>query len=173
MPAIVVTALAVAGATRKINAVFPPPPPVWQPFGPTTDMPQAYCDDATSAQMAALLPGCTVIKMVPRSYWRNGDPTRLTMEPAPAANQNYLSFPDQPGAPSPQALLIVNAGDIACACEQGYYFMAPPLALEEVLAALIWGSIMSDAATAALAYSPVPGWEINVQPTWYTLPVTP
>jgi hypothetical protein len=171
MSAIIVTALANAGANGQIKPVFPDNPPVifQPPFGMTTDEPLDYCDDATTAQIAKLLNG-QAIKVPARSFWRNADPSRLTVSNASLVPlQNYVGFAGQSGAPS-GALMIVNAGDIAIAAGRGYYFMPRELAVEEVLAAMIPGATMSDAAAAALPTSPVSMWG-NLAPIWYVPPV--
>jgi len=152
-----------------IKAVFPTVLPAIYQFGMNMTLePLDFLDDGTSAQIAKLLGG-GVLKVIARSVWMNDDPKTVTMTVG-VPTQNYIAFADQPGAPS-GAMMILNAGDLACAAVRGYYFMPRVLAVEEVLAAMIPGSTMSDAAAAALPTSPIASWG-TASPIWYVPPVT-
>src|ERR1035438_9958887 len=70
-----------------------------------------FVDDATAAQMAQLLGG-TVVKLKPRSTWGFGQVNNTP----PAWNlplQNFVALAGQANAPNPNALLVLNGGDLA------------------------------------------------------------
>lgn len=169
MSQIVVTRLAQAAAAKQIKAGFISGMTYFQWNMNIGMSPLDFADDATSALIAELL-DAQVVKVIARSVWMNGDPNNPTLKIG-VPLQNYAGFAGQPGAPSPNSLLIVNMGDIACAAVQGYYFLPEEIAVEQVLGAppggLIPGAVMSDAAVAAMNGSPVASWPVR-QPTWYT-----
>jgi hypothetical protein len=128
-------------------------------------------DDATTAQIAELLGG-QAVKLTPRQLWLSFVPNTTMVQNPPL--QNFVGFANQPGTPQPTSLLVVNAGDLAVACVQGFSIGVPQeIATELFLAWLIPGSTMSSAAQAAAPNTSIGNWPLQPgYPYWYTPPAT-
>lgn len=168
MSQISVTAFAQAAAAGEIQPQFLPQQSAymgWAPF-PVLLPIQDFITDTQSAQVASLL-GAQVVKLQPRSCWYNSVPNSCPTPNLPP--QNFLSWPGQPGVPSPNSLLVVNVGDIVVQGAVPFYFMNRELAVELAVSYLIPGSVTSPDAAVALPSSPFATWPpLTVGPYWYT-----
>ena len=172
MSAINVSALAQAGASGQLHPQYNVVIPYYQWGIPLTAYPPDCVDDTTNEQMANLLGGAG-IKLQPRGLWRDGQPN-TSIVPVAAA-QNFVAFADQPNAPTPTSLLVVNGGDLAQAATQWSSVLPQEISREIGIAWLIQGATMSPAAQAALPSSPQANWP-SIQALgmvyWYTPPAT-
>jgi hypothetical protein len=160
-----VTALAQAAAARQLQPQYLAGQGFWF-WGTFMGLPPlSFVDDTTAAKMATLLGG-QVIKLTAREVWPYGNPNGPMQPNVPL--ENFIAWDNQTGAPQPNSLLVINAGDLADTCTQGFTFGLPlEEALEQSLFYLIPGSTMSQQAQNDWGNSPVSARPVK-QPCWYT-----
>jgi len=170
MSAINVTACAQAVTQKGINPNYAQGLFYWQFGMMMACYPPDFLDDFTTQQLAELLGG-SPLKLNPRGNWINGQVNNVTPGLI-LPQQNFVAFAGQPNTPTPGALLVVNAGDLAQAATQSEYFMPIEQYRELALSYLIAGSVTSAAAQSA-GKAALPGGPLSwpAPPTyWYTPP---